>query len=108
MQYDSVPSYFHPYPSWGWYDSNVYSSSYFRPYNIEYSAHINSAFEKQSYNKDCLISKNRSRAQNKNRVVKQVYVVKKYNRKAKSSELNSCVTEPKEVLDTLATNAQTI
>jgi hypothetical protein len=34
MQYGSTPSYFHPYPSWGWYDSNAYSSSYFRTHNI--------------------------------------------------------------------------
>jgi hypothetical protein len=33
-------------------------------------------------------------------MVKQVYVVKKDNRKAKSSDLNSCITEPEEVLDT--------
>jgi hypothetical protein len=42
IQYGSTPPYFHPYPSWGWYDSNAYSSSHFRPRNIEYSAHINS------------------------------------------------------------------
>jgi hypothetical protein len=42
MQYDSAPLYFHPYPSWGWYDSNAYSSSNFRPHNIEYSSHFNS------------------------------------------------------------------
>jgi hypothetical protein len=29
MQYGSAPLYFHPYPSWGSYDSNTYSSSYF-------------------------------------------------------------------------------
>jgi hypothetical protein len=99
---------YHPFPSWGWYDSNAYSSSYSRPHNIEYSVHINSDFEKQSYDKDHFISKNRSRAQNKNRMVKQVYVVKKDNRKTKSSNLNSCITEPKEVLDTSASSAQTI
>jgi hypothetical protein len=72
MQYDLAPSYFHPCPSWDSYDSNTYSSSYFRPHNIEYLAHSNSDFVKQSYNKDRFISKNRTRAQNKNRVVKQV------------------------------------
>ena len=41
-------------------------------------------------------------------MVKQVYVAKKDNRKAKSSDLNSCITEPEEVLDTLASNTQTI
>jgi hypothetical protein len=46
MQYNSAPLYFHPYPSWGFYDSNAYYSSYFRPHNIEYSAHSNSDFEK--------------------------------------------------------------
>jgi hypothetical protein len=34
--------------------------------------------------------------------------VKKDNSKAKSSYLNSCVIEPEEVLDTLASSAQTI
>jgi hypothetical protein len=108
MQYGSAPSYFHPYPSWGWYDSNAYSSSYFRPHNIEYSSHFNSDFEEQSYYKDRFIYKNRSRAQNKDRMDKQVYVVKKDNRKAKSSDLNSCIIEPEEVLDTLASSTQTI
>jgi hypothetical protein len=70
MQYSSVPSYFHPYPSWGWYDSNAYSSSYFRPHNIEYLSHFNSDFEKWSYDKDRFIYKNRYRAKNKNRMVK--------------------------------------
>jgi hypothetical protein len=108
MQYGSAPSYFHPYPSWGWYDSNAYSSSYFRPHNIEYSSHFNSDFEEQSYDKDRFIYKNRSRAQNKDRMDKQVYVVKKDNRKAKSLDLNSCITEPEEVLDTSSSSTQTI
>jgi hypothetical protein len=108
MQYGSATSYFHPYPSWGWYDSNAYSSSYFRPHNIEYSSHFNSDFEEQSYDKDRFIYKNRSRAQNKDQMDKQVYVVKKDNRKAKSSDLNSCITEPEEMLDTLARSTQTI
>jgi hypothetical protein len=108
MQYGSTPSYFHPYPSWGRYDSNAYAYSYFRPHNIEYLAHINSDFEKQLYNKDRFISKNLSRTQNKNRMFKQVYVVKKDNIKSKSSYLNSCVTEPEEILDTLASSDQTI
>jgi hypothetical protein len=47
MQYGSSPSYFHLYPSWGWYDSNAYSSSYLRPHNIEYSTHFDSDFEKR-------------------------------------------------------------
>jgi hypothetical protein len=109
MQYSSAPSYFHPYPSWDWYDSNTYSSSsYFRLHNIEYLAHSNSDFVKQSYNKVRFISKNRSRAQNENRVVKQVYVVKRDNRKVKNSDLNSCVTEPCELLDTSTSSAQII
>jgi hypothetical protein len=90
------------------YDSNAYSSLYFRPYNIEYLAHINSDFEKQSYGKDRFISKKRSRAQNKNKMVKQVFVVKKYNKKAKISHLNSCIIEPEEVLNTSAISSQTI
>jgi hypothetical protein len=108
MQYGSAPSYFHPYPSWGWYDSNAYSSSYFRPHNIKYSSHFNSDFEERSYNKDRFIYKNRSRAQNKDRMVKQIYVAKKDNRKAKGSDLNSCIIEPEEVLDTLTSSTQTI
>jgi hypothetical protein len=41
-------------------------------------------------------------------MVKQVYVVKKDNIKAKSSDLNSCITEPGEVLDTSGSSTQTI
>jgi hypothetical protein len=41
-------------------------------------------------------------------MVKQVYVVKKDNRNAKSSDLNSCITKPEEVLNTSASSAQTI
>ena len=41
-------------------------------------------------------------------MVKQVYVVNKDNRKAKSSDLNSCITEPEEVLDTSASSTKTI
>jgi hypothetical protein len=108
MQYSSAPLYFHPYPSWGWYDSNAYSLSYFRPRNIEYSSHFNFDFEKRSYDKDHFIYKNRSRAQNKNRMVKQIYVLKKDNRKAKRSDLNSCITDLEEVLDTSASSTQTI
>jgi hypothetical protein len=108
MQYGSAPSYFHPSLSWCWYDSNAYSSSYFRPHNIEYSSHFNSGFKERSYDKDRFIYKNRSRAQNKDRMVKQVYVVKKDNRKAKSLDLNSCITEPEEVLDTSTSSTQII
>jgi hypothetical protein len=39
---------------------------------------------------------------------KQVYVVKKDNTNAKSLDLNSCITKPEEVLNTLASSAQTI
>jgi hypothetical protein len=70
--------------------------------------HSNSDFEKQSYNKKNFISKNRYRAQNNNRVVKQVYVVKMDNRKAKNSYMNLCVIEPGEVLDDSSSSAQTI
>jgi ribosomal protein S3 len=41
-------------------------------------------------------------------VVKQVYVLRKDNRKAKNSDLNLCVTEPGEVLGTSTSSAQTI
>jgi hypothetical protein len=41
-------------------------------------------------------------------MVKQVYVVKKDNRKAKSLDLNSCITEPEEVLDTSTSSTQII
>jgi len=108
MQFGSAPTYFHPYSSWGWYDSNSYSSSHFRPHNVEYSAPSNSDFGKQPYNKDRFIPKNRSGAQNKNKVVKQVYVVKKDNRKGKGSDLNSYVAKPNKVLDTSASSAKTV
>ena len=108
MQFGSAPTYFHPYSSWGWYDSNSYSSSHFRPHNVEYSAPSNSDFGKQPYNKDRFIPKNRSGAQNKNKVVKQVYVVKKDNRKGKGSDLNSYVAKPNKVLDTSASSAKIV
>ena len=108
MQFGSDATYFHPYSSWGWYDSNSYSSSHFRPHNVEYSAPSNSDFGKQPYNKDRFIPKNRSGAQNKNKVVKQVYVVKKDNRKGKGSDLNSYVAKPNKVLDTSASSAKTV
>ncbi|KAG2590354.1 hypothetical protein PVAP13_5NG272840 [Panicum virgatum] len=120
MQFGSAPTYFHPYSSWGWYDSNSYSSSHFRPHNVEYSAPSNFDFGKQPYNKDPrggtpvlgyrhrFIPKNRSGAQNKNKVVKQVYVVKKDNRKGKGSDLNSYVAKPNKVLDTSASSAKTV
>jgi hypothetical protein len=54
------------------------------------------------------MDKNWSRTRNKNRVVKQFYVVRRDNRKAKNSYMNSCVTEPGEVLDTSASSSQTI
>jgi hypothetical protein len=41
-------------------------------------------------------------------MVKKVYVVKKDNRKSKSSYMNPCITEPEKVLDTLACCTQTI
>jgi hypothetical protein len=41
-------------------------------------------------------------------MVKQVYVVKKDNRKAKSLDLNSCIIESEKVLDTSSSSTQTI
>jgi hypothetical protein len=41
-------------------------------------------------------------------MVKQIYVLKKDNRKAKRSDLNSCITDLEEVLDTSASSTQTI
>jgi len=108
IPYAPHPTSLHPYSSSGWDNSWAHTPSYLRPYHVEYLAPSNSDFGKQPYNKDRFIPKNRSGAQNKNKVVKQVYVVKKDNRKGKGSDLNSYVAKPNKVLDTSASSAKTV
>ena len=83
--------YFHPYSSWGWFDQETHVSSYFRPQYIEYAAPRHS--EGSSSCKD-QFDQNRSGAQPKKKVVKQVYRVKYDGRKKKSSDLNSTIEKP--------------
>ena len=65
-------------------------SIYFRPYHVEYSARRNPVFERQPhFQKDRCGQKNPSEVQNKKKVVKQVYRVKRDGRKDKSSDLSS-------------------
>jgi hypothetical protein len=79
----------HPYSSWGWNDSSTHTPSYFRPYHVVYAAPGRSSRARQPYvESDHFGYKDRSSAQNKKKVVKQVYQVKRDSRKDKSSDLN--------------------
>jgi aconitase A len=79
----------HPYSSWGWSDSSTHTPSYFRPYHVEYAAPRRPSHARQPYfESDHFEYKNRSSAQNKKKVVKQVYQVKRDGHKNKSSDLN--------------------
>jgi hypothetical protein len=73
MSNGSQSVYFHPYSSWGWFDQEAHVPSYFRPQYIEYVAPRHS--ERSSSCKDHF-DQNRSGAQPKKKVVKQVYRVK--------------------------------
>jgi len=65
---------FHRYSSWGWDDPWAHSPSYFRPYYVGYGALRESSCAGQPcVENDRLKPKDRSRVQNKKRVVKQVY-----------------------------------
>jgi hypothetical protein len=71
-------------------DSWAHTPSYFTPYHVEYAAPRRPSRARQPYvESDRFEYKNRSSAQNKKKVVKQVYQVKRDGRKDKSSDLNS-------------------
>jgi hypothetical protein len=91
----------HPYSSWGWSDSSTHTPSYFRPYHVDYAAPRRPSHARQPYvENDRFEYKDRSSAQNKKNVVKQVYRVKRDGRKDKSSNLNSINEKPINVLIT--------
>jgi hypothetical protein len=93
----------HPYSSWGWSDSSTHTPSYFRPYHVEYAAPRRPSHARQPYvESDRFEYKDRSGAQNKKNVIKQVYRVKRDGRKDKSSDLNSVNEKPINVFNTSA------
>ena len=101
ISYTSHPT--HHYSSWGKDDSWGQTPSYFRPYHIEYAAPRESACAGQQHIVNGHFkTKNRSRVENKKKVVKKVYVVKKDSCKATSSYLNSIAKKPINVLMTWA------
>jgi hypothetical protein len=103
VSYAPCPTSAHPYSSWGWSDSWAHTLSYFRPYHVEYAAPRRSSRARQPYvESDRFEYKNRSSAQYKKKVVKQVYQVKRDGRKDKSSNLNSIVEKLINVLTTSA------
>jgi hypothetical protein len=91
MSYGPQPAYFYPYSSWGWFDEETHLPSYYRPQYIEYAA---PKYSKKSSSYKDQFDQNQSRAQEKKKVVKQVYRVKYDGRKDKSSNLNSTIKKP--------------
>jgi len=85
MSYGPQPRGFHPYSSWGLFDQEAHLPPYFRPQYVEYVARRH--LERSSSYKD-RFDQNRSGAQPKKKMVKQVYRVKYDGRKKKSSNLN--------------------
>jgi hypothetical protein len=96
MSYGSSPACFHLYSSWGWYGTWAQPLSYYAPCHFENPAprrpqpHVKSHFDET----------NRSGFQEKKKVVKQVYRVKRDNRKDKSSDLFSSDTKPNMTITT--------
>ena len=99
------PAGFHHHSSWGWDDPWAHTPSYFRPYHVEYAAPREPSCAGQPcVENDRFKPKYRSRVQEKKKVVKQIYVVKKDGRKATSSDLNTIAEKPINVLKTSAIN----
>ncbi|KAG2589388.1 hypothetical protein PVAP13_5NG237881 [Panicum virgatum] len=85
----------------GWDDSWTHTPSYFRQYHLEYAAPRNPMHAGQPYvDNDRFKPKDRSRVQNKKKIVKQIYVVKKDGRKDKCSDLNAIDENPINMLKT--------
>jgi hypothetical protein len=103
VSYTPYPISAHPYSSWRWSDSWAHTPSYVRPYHVEYAAPRRPSRARQPYaESDRFEYKDRSSVQNKKKVVKQVYRVKRDSCKSKSSDLNSINKKPINVLITLA------
>jgi hypothetical protein len=98
MPYGPSPTSFHPYSSWGWYGTWTQPLSYYAPCHFENAAprrpqpHVKSPFDET----------NRRDFQEKKKVVKQIYRVKKDNHKDKSSDLSSSDTKPNVAITTSA------
>ena len=103
VPYFPHPTSFQLYSSWGWNDPWAHTASYFRPYRVEYAAPKEPSCARQTYvENDCFKTKNRSRVENKKKVVKQIYVIKRDGRKDKCSDLNVIDEKPISVLETSA------
>ena len=103
IPYGPLPTVFHRYSSWGWDDSWAHTPSYFRPYHVEYAAPRETMRTGQPYvDNDRFKPKDRSRVENKKKVVKQIYVIKRDGRKDKCSDLNVIDEKPISVLETSA------
>ena len=77
------PASFHHHSSWGWDDPWAHTPSYFRPYHVEHAAPREPSCAGQPcVENDRFKPKYRSRVQEKKKVVKQIYVVKKDGRNA--------------------------
>jgi hypothetical protein len=105
MYYGPQSTYFYPYSPWGWFDEETHLPSYYRPQYIEYAAPRYS--EKSSSYKD-RFDQNRSGAQAKKKLVKQVYRVKYDGRKDKSSDLNSTIEKPITLLKNSANDSKEV
>ena len=80
---------------------------YLRPYHVEYAAPRKSIRAGKPYvDNDRFKPKDWSRVQNKKKVVKQIYVVKKDGRKDKCSDLNAIDEKLINVLNTSAIGGQ--
>jgi hypothetical protein len=104
MYYGPQPTYFQPYSPWGWFDEETHLPSYYRPQNIEYAA---PRYSEESSYKD-RFDQNRSGAQAKKKVVKQVYCVKYDGRKDKSLDLNSTIEKPITLLKNSANDGKEV
>jgi hypothetical protein len=98
MSYRPSPISFHPYSSWGWYGTWAQPLSYYVPCHFENAAPRRT----QAHGKNHFDETNQPGFQEKKKVVKQVYRVKRDNCKDKSSYLFSSDTKPNVTITTLA------
>lgn len=106
MTYTPTPPRFHPHSSWGWKGPGAQSTLYSGLYQS--ASPRRPTFDSQPYVKDRFYQKNRSRTQEKRKVVKQVYRVKKDNRKDKTSDLNANCEKPNVTKDISANNGKDV
>ncbi|TVU01230.1 hypothetical protein EJB05_53320, partial [Eragrostis curvula] len=101
------PNGFHSYSSWRSDGSWAHPPSYYGPYNQRCIAQRKQMFERP-YIKDRFQRDNRSGAQEKKKVVKQVYRVKRDGRRDKSSDLSSSDEKLNNVVKISATSGKKI